>query len=512
MSENLRTPLFHWPKERRSGVLLHPTSLPGDTGIGTLGSQARAFMDLLHNCGFTLWQMCPLGPTSYGDSPYQCLSAFAGNSYLIDLEELIPLGLLERSDLEKVRTAEDSPVDYAALWDSRVPLLRKVATNAPGKQSNLETIYGSFDEFCQNHQNWLQPYALFRALKAHFNHQAWVSWPEEWRSYERACKGKLPAGVREAVTCETWLQYLFFGQWKRLKEYAAEKGILLVGDIPIFVALDGADAWQHPHFFDLDKDLQPRSVAGVPPDYFSKTGQLWGNPHYDWKTLKADSYAWWMNRFRLNFTLFDWVRIDHFRGFESAYSIPAGAKDARKGKWKKGPGLDFFTTIQKEFPEPRIILEDLGVITPEVNDLREATGLPGMSVLQFAFDNPENNYLPHNLSQQTILYPGSHDNDTTVGWYESQPERICDYVRRYLRISGEEISWDFVRAGYASVAGVFIVPYQDLLSLGTQARFNTPGTSSGNWSWRTHSNTFGKLDRDSSNYLKELAFLYHRNQ
>lgn len=512
MSKELSTPLFFWPEKRRSGVLLHPTALPGETGIGSLGSKARAFVDLLQNCGFTLWQMCPLGPTSYGDSPYQCLSAFAGNTYLIDLEELASLGLLTREDLLGIQTKEDSHIDFGWQWEKRIPLLQSVAENAPKNQSALEELYGSYDDFCQTHRNWLRPYTLFRALKSHFDHQMWIDWPEEWRSYERAQQEKAPNNIAEAETREMWLQYLFFGQWNRLKKYAADRDVLLVGDIPIFVALDSADVWQHPGYFKLDKKLQPKCVAGVPPDYFSDTGQLWGNPMYDWKALASDDYQWWLDRFSLNFTLFDWVRIDHFRGFEAAYEIPASAKDARKGKWVKGPGLDFFESIQRKFPEPRIILEDLGVITPEVDELREKTGLPGMAVLQFAFDSPENAYLPHNLSRTTILYPGSHDNDTTVGWYQGQPERIRDYIRKYLRISGDEISWDFLRAGYASVADVFIVPYQDLLSLGSDARFNTPGTATGNWSWRAHSNGMGQLDMESSAYLKELAFLYNRNQ
>ncbi|MBC2601480.1 4-alpha-glucanotransferase [Puniceicoccus vermicola] len=505
------SPLFAWPNERYSGVLLHPTALPGSTGIGTLGAEAVRFVDFLADSGFSLWQTCPLGPTGYGDSPYQCLSAFAGNPYLVDLDELIRLGLLYEDEVESSRTDPGGAVDYGALWHLRPHLLHLASERIAGVQDRVEDEYGSVQDFEKEQASWLEPYALFRALKEHFDSEPWYEWPEDYRAYERATEQPLDPKIQASVDEHKFTQYLFFGQWKKLRNYAASKGVRFIGDIPIFVALDGADAWQHPEFFQLDQKLQPLAVAGVPPDYFSETGQLWGNPLYDWKALKKDNYRWWMDRFRLNFELFDLVRIDHFRGFEAAYRIPADAEDARNGEWEKGPGLSFFKELQKNFPEPRVILEDLGVITPEVDRLRQATGLPGMSVLHFAFDNPSNVYLPHNLQPCTVLYPGSHDNDTTVGWYESEDEAVRDYVRRYLRVSGEEIAWDFIRAGYQSVANLFVVPFQDLLSLGTEARFNTPGTAVGNWSWRASPEMVDRVHGESSDYLKELSSLYNRN-
>ena len=514
MSETRKkdVPLFAPDNDRRSGVLLHPTALPGTTGIGTLGASARDFVDLLAEAGFSRWQMCPLGPTGYGDSPYQCLSAFAGNSYLIDPDELVGLGLLYPDEIEPSRTAAGAPVDFGALWHLRPRLLHLAAERFGPRKREVEAEYGDFAAFEKHQAAWLEPYALFRALKEHFDHAPWYEWPAEYRAYERAVGQPVDPAIREAVAEHKFIQYLFFAQWSRLRSYAAERGIGLIGDIPIFVALDGADAWQHPGLFQLDENLRPAAVAGVPPDYFSETGQLWGNPLYDWKALKKTGYAWWLERFRLNFDLFDFVRIDHFRGFEAAYRIPADATDAREGKWEKGPGFDFFRAVREAFPEPRIILEDLGVITPEVAALRERTGLPGMAILHFAFDDPANDYLPHNLEPGTVLYPGSHDNDTTVGWFASQPGEIRDYVRRYLRISGGEIAWDFIRAGYASVARLFVVTFQDLLSLGSEARFNTPGTTEGNWTWRADPSHFDRLRTESTAYLRELSELYYRNR
>lgn len=503
-------PLFEWPNERASGVLLHPTALPGSTGIGTLGAEAHRFVDLLSAAGCSFWQTCPLGPTGYGDSPYQCLSAFAGNPYLIDLDELIGIGLLRQEEVAPSRTEAGSRVDYGALWHNRPHLLHLANERQSSLRERLESEYGALADFEKKQASWLKPYALFRALKEHFDHKPWHEWPEEYRSYQRALQQSLSREIQSSVHEHKFVQYLFFGQWKKLRAYAAQKGIRFIGDIPIFVALDGADAWQHPQYFQLDKKLRPKAVAGVPPDYFSETGQLWGNPLYDWKELAKEDFAWWMDRFRLNFELFDLVRIDHFRGFEAAYRIPADAKDAREGKWEKGPGLAFFQALQKNFPEPQVILEDLGVITPEVDQLRKQTGLPGMSVLHFAFDDPANAYLPHNLQTCTVLYPGSHDNDTTVGWYAQESESVRDYVRRYLRVSGNEIAWDFIRAGYASVANLFVVPFQDLLSLDSTARFNRPGTPEGNWVWRASPEMLDQVQRENAAYLRELGTIYYR--
>jgi len=503
-------PLFAWPSERSSGVLLHPTALPGSTGIGTLGGEARGFVDFLAEAGFSYWQTCPLGPTGFGDSPYQCLSAFAGNPYLIDPDELMRLGLLRPEEVEFSRTPPGARVDYGALWHLRPRMLHLASERFDGVRKGVEAEYGPMEDFERQQAAWLEPYALFRALKEHFHEEPWYLWPEDYRAYERAIQQPLNDSIQAAVEEHKRIQYFFFGQWRKLREYAASQKVRLIGDIPIFVALDGADAWQFPKYFQLDEQLHPTAVAGVPPDYFSETGQLWGNPLYDWKVLQKSGYSWWMERFRLNFELFDLVRIDHFRGFEAAYRIPAGAEDAREGEWEKGPGLDFFRELHRNFPQPRVILEDLGIITPEVEQLREDIGLPGMAVLHFAFDSPSNPYLPHNLNSRTVLYPGSHDNDTTVGWYTKEAEPVRDYLRRYLRVSGDEIAWDLIRAGYASVADLFIVPFQDLLSLPADARFNTPGTSEGNWTWRASPEMLTQARNESAAYLKELSGLYGR--
>ncbi len=477
-----------------------------------IGAEARHFVDFLSEAGFSLWQTCPLGPTGFGDSPYQCLSAFAGNPYLVDPDDLATLGLLRDDEIAPSRTADGSRVDYGALWHLRARLLHIGTERFADRRKEVEQTYGPFEAFEDEQSAWLEPYALFRALKESFDHRPWYEWPESHRSYERALEQPLTDETRHAVNEHKLVQYFFFGQWQNLRAYAAERGVGIVGDIPIFVALDGADAWQHPDLFQLDPKLRPKAVAGVPPDYFSETGQLWGNPLYDWPEHRRDGYSWWLERFRLNFDLFDLVRIDHFRGFAAAYRIPADAEDARQGKWEKGPGLPFFQAVRDRFPEPRIILEDLGIITDDVALLREQTGLPGMAVLHFAFDDPSNPYLPHNLRRRTVLYPGSHDNDTTLGWFAGEDEAVRDYVRRYLRVSGQEIPWDFVRAGYASVADLFIVPLQDLLGLDSEARFNTPGTAEGNWSWRANRSMIDNLRRESTGYLRELAELYDRKR
>lgn len=504
-------PLFHWLDERGAGVLLHPTSLPGNDGVGTLGAEARRFIEFLSAGGLKYWQMCPLGPTGYGDSPYQCFSAFAGNPYLIDLDALMEFDLLKFDDTRSLRNMPVDQVDYGALYVRKWPVLRLVYRNFCKKKLSYLPNYGYFQDFKEQHASWLDPFALFMAMKENFNGKPWYEWNSSLRSFQKATKSKLAHDLEDSVEAQKFYQYLFFGQWQLLKQFAADSGVQIIGDIPIFTSLDSADVWANPEIFQLTKQGKPSAVAGVPPDYFSPTGQLWGNPLYDWKTLKADGYSWWMDRLKLNFEFFDVVRIDHFRGFESYWRIPAKAKDATKGKWEEGPGIDFFAAIKKCFPEARVIAEDLGEITPKVRELKEQTGFPGMAILQFAFggkaDNP---YLPHNLIADSIIYPGTHDNDTTLGWYQDATPETQDQVRRYFSISGEEISWDFLRAAYRSVSRLAIIPMQDLLSLDSEARMNTPGEAAGNWQWRYTKDQLENLHQNSTAYLRELGELYDR--
>ncbi len=505
-------PLFDWLSKRASGVLLHPTSLPGPNGIGTLGAEARQFLDFLAEAGFRHWQVCPLGPTGYGDSPYQCFSAFAGNPYLIDLRPWVEAGWLTPQDLAPLEALSASKVDYGKLWEIQPALLRKahaafLVKNSGGKENK------EFAEFQKAQQHWLEPYAFFTALKTHFQGRAWTEWPLEFRDYQQAVKSgaatNLPDVARD-IASHIWIQFQFHRQWNALHQDARNRGIELIGDIPIFVAMDSADVWSRPELFQLDAQLKATGVAGVPPDYFSADGQLWGNPLYAWEAHEAEGYQWWVARLRAAFAQCDLVRIDHFRGFEAYCKIPAHAKNARAYTWVPGPGLAFFEAIKAQLPDCRLIAEDLGVITDGVRDLLAATGLPGMAVLQFAFDGFENAYLPHNLHPNTVLYPGTHDNNTTVGWFAEQSAQTDDFVRKYLRIDGHEIAWDLLRTGLASVSRLFVVAMQDLLSLGGEARLNMPGAATGNWQWRMSLAQLQALRKQSSAYLRELNYIYGR--
>lgn len=507
------SPLFNWLDHRAAGVLLHPTCFPGDFAVGTLGGAARDFIDFLESACIRYWQVCPLGPTSYGDSPYQCLSAFAGNPYLIDLMELCEAGLMGPEALGPLVLLPHDKVDYGGLYRVKWPILRK-AYDGFLKNGSDSLPYGDFDEFKRLHREWLEPFVAYQALKSQFEGAPWYEWPKECRTYEEFLdSGSSNAEMEREADAQRFYQYVFYGQWKRLRQYAHDRQVRIIGDIPIFVSYDSADVWSNPEIFQLDRSsLKPKAVAGVPPDYFSSEGQFWGNPLFDWKRLKKTGYAWWMSRLQASFELYDVVRIDHFRGFEAYWSIPSGSETARKGKWMKGPGLDFFTAVQKNFPGARIIAEDLGTLTPEVFELLEATGLPGMAVLQFAFGGASDNlYLPHNLKHNSTVYPGTHDNDTTLGWYQAADDGVRDHVRRYLRISGAEMPWDFIRTAYRSIGRLAVIPLQDLMSLGSGARFNTPGTQRGNWQWRYQSEQLTRLKEDSSAYLCELASLYGRD-
>ena len=478
-------PLFPWLQERSAGILLHPTALPGQFGIGNFGEPARRFVNFLADCHVRHWQICPLGPTGYGDSPYQCFSAFAGNPYLIDLEPLLHRGLLKPDEVAPLRALPQAHVDFGGLYHAFWPVLRAAYDRFKLSPTSFSDL-GDFAAFKETHRAWLYPFALFSALKQHFAGQSWLNWPADYRSYRAAASRPLPDTVADALGAHEFYQFLFYTQWQSLRDYAAGKGIGIIGDIPIFVALDSADVWAHPEIFQLDpRTGRPLHVAGVPPDYFSPLGQLWGNPLFDWDALRADHYAWWMERFRANFDLYDIIRLDHFRGFDAYWSVPAGDQDARGGDWQPGPGLPFFKALQEKIPGARIIAEDLGFITDSVIALREATGLPGMAVLQFAFGSGADNfYLPHNLQPNSVVYSGTHDNDTTVGWYRHAGDKVQDEFRRYFRSSGGAPHWDLMHAAYKSVCRLAITPLQDIFGLGEEARFNTPGHPSGNWQWR----------------------------
>lgn len=509
-TESASAPLFDWLTERAAGVLLHPTCFPGAYGIGSLDGAVDAWLAFLQSSGFRYWQVCPLGPTGYGDSPYQCFSSFAGNPYLIDLEALETHGLLIDADLAPLRALPHDHVDFGWLYVTKWPALFKACENA--LKPKAARPYGDYDEFKRKHRDWLTAYALFMALKDHHQGQPWWQWPSEFRFFSLAQKAALPDSVLKRAEAYSFTQYLFFGQWREVRANAKKRGIEIIGDAPIFVALDSADTWSNPQLFQLDQSTgRPLAVAGVPPDYFSADGQLWGNPLYNWPVHAVDGYTWWLSRLRANFELCDVLRIDHFRAFDTYWSIPADAKNARGGIWKQGPGLPFFEAVKAAMPDARLIAEDLGDLKPSVLELRDATGLPGMVILQFAYGGKADNlYLPHNHHANSVVYPGTHDNDTTLGWYRAAPELVRDHVRRYLRISGNEISWDFIRACYESVANLAIIPLQDCFSHASEGRFNIPGQPAGNWQWRYRPEQLGKIYLDSGTYLRDLGLLYGR--
>ncbi|MGF1483726.1 MAG: 4-alpha-glucanotransferase [Opitutales bacterium] len=506
----MNTPLFSWLSSRSCGLLLHPSSLPSESGIGNFGREARRLLDFMDAANLRVWQVCPLGPTGYGDSPYQCFSAFAGNPYFIDPQPLVAFGLLEDSMLAALRRLDRNRVNYGALYETFWPVLSKAFERFASNPHDLEG-YGSYHAFKQDNRSWLEPHVLFQACKEHFGGKPWFSWPQKYRTFAATQKSDLPKDLARTCEAHRVYQYLFFGQYRMLRTHAASRGIQMLGDIPIFVALDSADVWANPEVFQLKADGKPSRVAGVPPDYFAPEGQLWGNPLFDWNALKKNGYAWWLERLRHSFELYDIVRIDHFRGFESYWSIPAESNDARLGEWVQGPGVGFFETVAQTMPEARLVAEDLGVLTDAVIQLRKDTGLPGMGVLQFAFGGGADNfYLPHNLEPNCAVYSGTHDNDTSRGWYAHATEAEADYFRRYLRVNGDAAGWDLVRAAYASVCRLAITPMQDLMSLGSEARLNTPGQAAGNWQWRYQPGQLDQLWRESAAYLCDLSRLYGR--
>ena len=499
--------------ERASGILLHPTSLPGPYGIGDLGPSAFRFVDWLADSGCKLWQILPLGPTGYGDSPYQCFSAFAGNPYLISPDFLLCDDLLHPNDLTEEPGFPDDNVDYGRIIPWKLNLLERAFSRF--KSAPLPVRH-EYDRFCAENVSWLSDYALFMAIKEARGGGAWGGWPESLRN--RDPDALAAAGKRHADAVEryTFYQFVFARQWAALRDHAHQRGIQIIGDIPIFVAYDSADVWANPDLFFLDETGQPTVVAGVPPDYFSNTGQLWGNPLYRWDLLKIRDYDWWIARFRATLKQVDIVRLDHFRGFAGYWEVPGSSKTAEKGRWVPGPGEDFLSKIKSALSETStglntdlpIIAEDLGEITPDVIELRDQFDLPGMKILQFGFSGPDNKFLPHNYpTTNCVAYTGTHDNDTARGWYETAPENERDFACRYLDNDGNHFPWELTRAAWGSVAVFVVAPMQDLLGLGPEARMNFPSKLGGNWSWRLLDH---QLSPELQGQLRELNYLYRR--
>lgn len=493
--------------DRSSGILLHPTSLPGPFGIGELGSQAYRFIDFLAESGCGLWQVLPLGPTGYGNSPYQSFSTFAGNPYIISLELLMADNLINREDLADQPDFPVNKVDYGAVIPWKLNLLDR-AYKRFVTLNNVELV-NEFNEFQDKNASWLEDFAIFMALKDVFGGGPWVDWPQACRQRDLDVMQEMQEKYAKQIDRQRFWQYLFYRQWGKLRDYAHKKRVDIIGDIPIFVAHDSAEVWAKPELFYLDNKGYPTVVAGVPPDYFSETGQLWGNPLYRWEVHAAEGYKWWLTRLKAVLSLVDYVRLDHFRGFAGYWEIPASAPTAETGRWAPGPGDEFFARVKDALGELPIIAEDLGVITPDVVEMREKFNLPGMIVLQFAFyGDPEEPFLPHNHLQNRVVYTGTHDNDTTLGWYLRVEEEERDFCRRYLGIDGSDISWDLIRAGWASVSVFSLAPLQDFLGLGNEARMNYPGNPSGNWEWRYREEM---LSQDLCQRIREFNFLYSRS-
>jgi len=488
---------------RSCGVLLHPTSLPGPGGIGTMGDDARRFVDFLAGMGMSLWQVLPLTPPACGNSPYSAFSAFAGNPLLIDLEQVVREGDLPDAGCPGCFTEER--VDFGAVAAFKQDALHRGATTflAAGRTARKEEFW----HFCDT-TGWLHDYALFMALKQRYKGKSWHHWPKDAALLTPEMYEKASTELGPEIGVQKYQQWQFSRQWSGLRDYAASHGIAIIGDLPIFVAYDSADVWRNRGNFLLDATGKPTAVAGVPPDYFSKTGQLWGNPLYDWDALEQQGYAWWIERFRQMFAMFDCVRIDHFRGFEAAWQVPAGERTAVRGCWVKGPSTHFFDVMRGALGQVPIIAEDLGVITPEVEALRDHCGYPGMKILQFAFDSgPANPYLPHNHVKRCVVYTGTHDNDTTLGWYDKLAPARRREVNDYLGIGESDIVTDMLRAALMSVADTAVIPLQDLLGLPTEARMNVPGTANGNWNWRF---SWGMVGRHLGGSLTGMLERYGR--
>ena len=491
-------------EKRSSGILLPVSSLPSPYGVGTLGKPAYEFVDFLKKAGQSWWQVLPIGPTSYGDSPYQSFSCMAGNPYFIDLDELIEDRLLLRSEVESASWGEDPQfVDYGTVYQSRFPVLRRAAARGMARDAE------DFLRF--RHENpWVENYALFMAVKRHFDMQCWTDWPDEGiRLHKKEAVAEYGEKLKDEVDFWVFLQVLFFRQWETLRAYAHEKGVQFIGDIPIYVALDSADVWSEPKYFQLDGENLPTEVAGCPPDAFTEDGQLWGNPLYDWDAMKADGYGWWIRRIDGAKELFDVIRIDHFRGFESYCAVPYGDANARRGVWKKGPGMDLIGMLRSWFHGLEFIAEDLGYTTPEVEKLLSDSGFPGMKILEFGFDaDGDAPYMPHNCKENSVCYIGTHDNETVKGWLKTNKKKHLRFAERYMRITEEEgWCWGMIRTGMGTASKLFVMQMQDILELPASARMNAPGTVGSNWQWRMKPDA---LTKELAKKLREYTHTYRR--
>ena len=488
---------------RESGILMHITSLPGAYGVGTMGKQAFAFIDFLEQAGQSCWQILPLNPTGYGDSPYQSCSAFAGNHYLIDLDKLVEEGLLEKGEIEHIDWCwSETKADFGRLYNNRLNVLRLAYGRFQGGEA--------FDSFCAENSSWLPDFALFMALKGKYQGQPWYNWDRDLKFRDPDAIWNARQELKEEVRFYSFVQFLFFKQWNALRSYATGKGIRIIGDVPIYVPLDSVEVWSSPELFQLDQDLNPEAVAGCPPDAFSADGQLWGNPLYRWDLLEQDGYSWWIRRLGAAGKLYDMVRLDHFRGFEAYWSVPYGETTAKNGKWVKGPGMSFMDALKTKLPELDFIAEDLGFLTQEVLDLRDNSGFPGMKVLEFAFDSREpSEYLPHTYTSNSVVYTGTHDNMTMRQWFETADPSAVQYATEYMNLSeAEGLVWGTIRTAMASVSDLCIIQMPDYLDLSGEARMNFPGTLSDcNWTWRAKD---GIINEALAKRILNLTKLYGR--
>ncbi len=492
---------------RLSGVLVHPTSFPSRFGIGDLGSGAREFLDFLNQSNQNLWQLLPIGPTGFGDSPYQCVSAFAGQPLLISPDELVKEGLLSESDLYDIPYSDPWRVNYGEVIPFKKRILRKTWENFQSRGKGL--FFDSFQKFCEDERYWLLDYALFMSIKESQEGRSWTDWPRELQNPGPVRKQALRAKFSDEIKYYSFVQFLFYHQWDALRNYAKERDITIIGDLPLFLSHDSADVWAHKELFELDSKGFPIEISGVPPDLFSQTGQLWGNPLYHWENHKKDHYAWWTARIKKQLELADYIRIDHFQGFELYWGTKYGSENAINGHWRKGPGKEFFETVEKNLGQHLpIIAEDLGILTDEVVDMRDSFNYPGMKILQYAFNNPyDNDLLPHHFIENSVCYTATVDTDTTIGWYQSAYEPSKDKARRYMNTDGSAINWDFIRTAMGSIARFAIFPIQDVLSLGSDARMNIPGKIDGNWGFRYPGDL---LHKNLVGYLKQITECYGR--
>lgn len=493
--------------ERSCGCLVHPTSFPAPYGIGDFGEVAKTFLDFLVESEQSVWQVLPLGPTGYGNSPYASYSAFAGNPYLLSPDILAEKGLVSHQDIESIQRQLSTKAEYEIAYENKSKLLKKACRCFYSGMNNSQAQ--ALEDFKRKNAFWIYDYALFMACLKQFDFKPWNQWDAGIARRRSSVIDDYRTRFEEEIKYQYWVQYEFFQQWHELKDYANQRDIKVIGDIPIFVDHNSADVWAHPEYFEVDKQGNRKLVAGVPPDYFSETGQLWGNPVYKWDKLEKEGYEWWIKRFDQMFHMYDAIRVDHFRGFEASWQVPASENTAEKGEWIKGPGAKLFETIKNKLGSLPIIAEDLGFITPEVVALRDQFKFPGMKILQFAFDSDStNSFLPHNYHPNSLVYTGTHDNDTTIGWYYSAPEIERHRAREYTKSDGSEINWELIRLGMLSVADIAIFPLQDYMNLGTEHRMNLPGKADGNWQWRY---TPEMLDNVDGERIRHLVNLSNRN-